>query len=127
LSTGAFFASILEPIFYKRRVIWYELIFGVIVVIGLGIIFNEQLMLEEMKRCNSEDAKVYKNIMNDIFVQKLGIKEISEKSQLHPSTTHRILNDLVAGRYVDRPEPGHYRLGSGERPQCPDLASEVRT
>jgi drug/metabolite transporter (DMT)-like permease len=40
LSTGAFFASILEPIFYKRRVIWYELIFGVIVVVGLGIIFN---------------------------------------------------------------------------------------
>jgi len=39
------------------------------------------------------------------------LKEISEKSQLHPSTTHRILNDLVAGRYVDRPEPGHYRLG----------------
>ena len=40
LSTGAFFASILEPIFYKRRVIWYELLFGIIVVIGLGIIFN---------------------------------------------------------------------------------------
>lgn len=40
LSTGAFFASILEPIFYKRKVIWYELLFGVIVVIGLGIIFN---------------------------------------------------------------------------------------
>ena len=39
------------------------------------------------------------------------LKEISEKSQLHPSTTHRILNDLVAGRYVDRPEPGQYRLG----------------
>lgn len=40
LSTGAFFASILEPIFYKRKVIWYELLFGIIVVIGLGIIFN---------------------------------------------------------------------------------------
>jgi drug/metabolite transporter (DMT)-like permease len=40
LSTGAFFASILEPIFYKRKVIWYELLFGVIVVVGLGIIFN---------------------------------------------------------------------------------------
>ena len=39
------------------------------------------------------------------------LKEISEKSQLHPTTTHRILNDLVAGRYVDRPEPGQYRLG----------------
>lgn len=40
LSTGAFFASILEPIFYKRSVIWYELLFGIIVVVGLGIIFN---------------------------------------------------------------------------------------
>ncbi len=40
LSTGVFFGSILEPIFYKRKVIWYELLFGVIVVIGLGIIFN---------------------------------------------------------------------------------------
>ena len=40
LSTGAFFASILEPIFYKRKVIWYELLFGFIVVVGLGIIFN---------------------------------------------------------------------------------------
>ncbi|WP_333809908.1 DMT family transporter [Flavobacterium sp.] len=40
LSTGAFFASILEPIFYKRKIIWYELLFGVIVIVGLGIIFN---------------------------------------------------------------------------------------
>lgn len=40
LSTGAFFASFLEPIFYGRKMIWYEVLFGVIVVIGLGIIFN---------------------------------------------------------------------------------------
>jgi DNA-binding IclR family transcriptional regulator len=39
------------------------------------------------------------------------LKEISEKTNLHPSTAHRILNDLVFGRYVDRPEPGQYRLG----------------
>ena len=39
-STGAFFASILEPILYKRKVIWYELLFGLIVVVGLGIIFK---------------------------------------------------------------------------------------
>ena len=39
------------------------------------------------------------------------LKEISEKTQLHPSTAHRILNDLVIGRFVDRPEPGSYRLG----------------
>lgn len=39
------------------------------------------------------------------------LKEISEKTGLHPSTTHRILNDLAIGRFVDRPEPGTYRLG----------------
>lgn len=39
------------------------------------------------------------------------LKEISEKTHLHPSTAHRILNDLVIGRFVDRPEPGQYRLG----------------
>ena len=39
------------------------------------------------------------------------LKEISEKAGLHPSTAHRILNDLTIGRYVDRPEAGSYRLG----------------
>ncbi|HOE43298.1 MAG TPA: IclR family transcriptional regulator [Rhodoferax sp.] len=39
------------------------------------------------------------------------LREISEKAGLHPSTTHRILNDLATGKFVDRPEPGHYRLG----------------
>ncbi len=41
----------------------------------------------------------------------ISLKEISEKSGLHPSTAHRILNDLTLGRFVDRPEPGSYRLG----------------
>lgn len=39
------------------------------------------------------------------------LKEISEKTGLHPSTAHRILNDLTLGRFVDRPEAGSYRLG----------------
>jgi IclR family transcriptional regulator, carbohydrate utilization repressor len=43
--------------------------------------------------------------------EPLSLKEISEKTGLHPSTTHRILNDLATGRFVDRPEPGSYRLG----------------
>lgn len=41
----------------------------------------------------------------------MSLKEISEKTGLHPSTTHRILNDLTVGRYVERPETGTYRLG----------------
>ena len=41
----------------------------------------------------------------------ISLKEISEKTGLHPSTAHRILNDLTIGRFVDRPEAGSYRLG----------------
>ena len=40
LSTGAFFTSILEPIFYKRKFVGYEIIFGLLVVLGLYIIFQ---------------------------------------------------------------------------------------
>lgn len=40
LSTGAFFASLMEPLFYGRKVIWYEVFFGIIVFFGLYIIFK---------------------------------------------------------------------------------------
>ena len=43
--------------------------------------------------------------------EAISLKEISEKTGLHPSTAHRILNDLTVGRFVDRPEAGSYRLG----------------
>jgi DNA-binding IclR family transcriptional regulator len=41
----------------------------------------------------------------------VSLKIISEQTGLHPSTAHRILNDLTIGRYVDRPQAGTYRLG----------------
>ena len=41
----------------------------------------------------------------------VSLKHISEQTGLHPSTAHRILNDLTIGRYVDRPAAGSYRLG----------------
>ncbi|HMN20227.1 MAG TPA: IclR family transcriptional regulator [Ottowia sp.] len=43
--------------------------------------------------------------------EAMSLKDISERAGLHPSTTHRILNDLACGRFVDRPTPGNYRLG----------------
>ncbi|WP_299683880.1 DMT family transporter [uncultured Dokdonia sp.] len=42
MSTGAFFTAILEPIFYKRKLIWYELLFGAIVIGALYLIFEVQ-------------------------------------------------------------------------------------
>lgn len=43
--------------------------------------------------------------------EAMSLKEISQKTGLHPSTAHRILNDLATGRFIDRPEAGSYRLG----------------
>ena len=43
--------------------------------------------------------------------EPVSLKEVSERTGLHPSTAHRILNDLAIGRFVDRPAAGSYRLG----------------
>ncbi|MFV0540190.1 MAG: DMT family transporter [Aestuariibaculum sp.] len=42
-STGAFFASLIEPIVYKRRIIWYEILLGIVVVIGVFIITQSEI------------------------------------------------------------------------------------
>lgn len=41
----------------------------------------------------------------------MSLKHLSEQTGLHVSTTHRILNDLVLSRMIDRPSSGHYQLG----------------
>ncbi len=41
----------------------------------------------------------------------VSLKAISERTGLHPSTAHRILNDLTIGGFVERPHAGSYRLG----------------
>ena len=39
-SLGAFFASLLDPIFYGRKVLWYEVFFGLIIIGGLSLILQ---------------------------------------------------------------------------------------
>ena len=43
LSTGAFFTSILEPLLFGKKVVWYEVLFGLVVIAGLYIIFNVEV------------------------------------------------------------------------------------
>ena len=43
--------------------------------------------------------------------ETVSLKELSDTTGLHPSTAHRILNDMVTARFVDRTEPGAYQLG----------------
>jgi DNA-binding IclR family transcriptional regulator len=45
------------------------------------------------------------------YPEPVSLKELSTVTGLHPSTAHRILNDLVLKRFVDRAEAGSYRLG----------------
>lgn len=41
-SSGAFFASFIEPLFFKRKIKAYEIIFGVLVVLGLLLITRSE-------------------------------------------------------------------------------------
>jgi DNA-binding IclR family transcriptional regulator len=45
------------------------------------------------------------------YQDPVSLKTISAQTGLHPSTAHRILNDLAIGGFVDRPQVGSYRLG----------------
>jgi DNA-binding IclR family transcriptional regulator len=45
------------------------------------------------------------------YPDPVSLKELSSVTGLHPSTAHRILNDMVVKRFVDRAETGSYRLG----------------
>ncbi len=38
LSTGAFFASILESVIFGKKIVWYELLMGIVVILALCII-----------------------------------------------------------------------------------------
>ena len=39
------------------------------------------------------------------------LKQLAAATGLHPSTTHRILNDLAQYRLIERVQPGRYKLG----------------
>ncbi|WP_179006604.1 DMT family transporter [Winogradskyella forsetii] len=42
-SSGAFFASFIEPFIFKRRILGYEIIFGIIVVLGVVLITSSEI------------------------------------------------------------------------------------
>lgn len=42
-SLGAFFASLLEPLFYGRKVLWYEVFFGLVIIASLYLILKVEI------------------------------------------------------------------------------------
>ena len=42
-STGAFFAAFIEPVFFKRKIIWYEIFFGILIILGVYFITQAEI------------------------------------------------------------------------------------
>lgn len=42
-STGTFFTAIVEPIVFKRKVVWYELLIGLIIIGAICLIFSAEI------------------------------------------------------------------------------------
>jgi drug/metabolite transporter (DMT)-like permease len=72
LSTGAFFTSIIEPVFFGKKIVWYELFFGLIVIAGLYIIFKVETnyYLGMALALISAFLSALFSVINSKFVQK---------------------------------------------------------
>lgn len=68
-SVGAFFASILEPIFYKRKMLWYEVLFGLVIIAGLFIIMQVEVKYLAGAWCAL--ASVFVGVLFTLFNGKL--------------------------------------------------------
>ncbi len=72
MSTGAFFTSLIEPIFFKRQIRPLEIVLGAIVVVGLSIIFTfeSQYTWGIIYALISAFLSAIFSVMNGLFVKK---------------------------------------------------------
>ena len=99
LSTGAFFTSILEPIFYNRKMVWYEILFGLVVLFGLYFVIE-----------SSEPNFIQKSISSDISGTMEGVFLALTSAFL--SATFSIINGKFAQR-IDASIVSFYELLGG--------------
>ena len=79
MSTGAFFTSLIEPLFFKRRVKSIEILLGLLVIGGLYIIFNfeTQYYLGIIYALISAFLAALFSVLNGIFIKKTAADVIS--------------------------------------------------
>jgi drug/metabolite transporter (DMT)-like permease len=79
MSTGAFFTSLIEPIFFRRRIKSLEIILGLFVIIGLYIIFNfeSQYQLGIIYALISSFLGSLFAVLNGLFIKKYDENRIS--------------------------------------------------
>jgi len=79
MSTGAFFTSLLEPLFFKRRIKAFEILLGVLVVGCLYIIFNfeTQYALGIFYALIASFLSAIFSVINGLYVKKNDAEVIS--------------------------------------------------
>lgn len=79
MSTGAFFTSFIEPFFFKRRIKPIEIILGLLVIVGLSIIFSfeSQYTLGVIYALISSFLSALFSVLNGLFVKKNNASIIS--------------------------------------------------
>lgn len=72
MSTGALFTSLLEPLFFKRKIKFLEIFLGLLVILGLYIIFNfeSQYTVGIIYALISAFLSALFAVLNGIFVKK---------------------------------------------------------
>ncbi|OSY89558.1 permease [Tenacibaculum holothuriorum] len=79
MSTGAFFASLIEPFFFKRKIKMIEIFLGLLVVLGLYIIFNfeSQYTLGIVYALISAFLSALFSVLNGLYVKEYNANTIS--------------------------------------------------
>jgi drug/metabolite transporter (DMT)-like permease len=79
MSTGAFFTSLIEPLFFKRRIKSIEIVLGLLVIAGLYVIFNfeTQYKLGIIYALISSFLGSLFAVLNGVFVKKYNANSIS--------------------------------------------------
>jgi drug/metabolite transporter (DMT)-like permease len=79
MSTGAFFTSLIEPLFFRRRIKLLEIVLGFLVIGGLYIIFNfeSQYQLGIIYALISSFLGALFAVFNGLFVKKYDANSIS--------------------------------------------------
>ncbi|WNW02164.1 EamA family transporter [Tenacibaculum sp. HL-MS23] len=79
MSTGAFFASLIEPVFFKRKIKAIEILLGILVIAGLYIIFNfqSQYTLGIIYALISAFLSALFAVLNGLFIKKYDANIIS--------------------------------------------------
>ncbi|WP_075340645.1 DMT family transporter [Tenacibaculum agarivorans] len=79
MSTGAFFASLIEPIFFKRKINPIEMLLGMLVIFGLYIIFSfeTKYLLGIVYALISASLSALFSVLNGVYVKKYEADSIS--------------------------------------------------